>query len=117
MRDFARNYENDLVDVIISDYMSEANMVNAAGRRVDQASPNTAAPPIIPTTGPATTAAYEAVFLEALEPALENLQRYGIKVAVNAGASDTAALHKVVVEMIEKKGLSLKVDYAMERPS
>lgn len=48
-------------------------------------------------------------FIESLDPALEHIARYGIKVAVNAGASDTALLHKVVTDMVKEKGLSLKV--------
>jgi Acyclic terpene utilisation family protein AtuA len=46
-----------------------------------------------------------------LEPALADIQRYGIKVAVNAGASDTKALADRVLRIIEGKGLKLKVSY------
>lgn len=55
--------------------------------------------------------AYEPTFIEALGPALENIAKYNIKVAVNAGASDTKLLHKVVMDMVAKKGLKLKVAY------
>lgn len=53
--------------------------------------------------------AYEPTFLEALEPALPHIAKYGIKVAVNAGASDTQMLHKVVTKLIAAKGLDLSV--------
>lgn len=53
--------------------------------------------------------AYEATFLEALEPALSNIAKHGIKVAVNAGASDTQLLHEAVIKMCKDKGLELKV--------
>lgn len=53
--------------------------------------------------------AYEPTFLEALEPALPHIAKHGIKVAVNAGASDTKKLHEVVVNMVAAKGLSLSV--------
>ncbi len=53
--------------------------------------------------------AYEPSFIEALEPALNDIARYGIKVAVNAGASDTALLAKVVTDLVATKRLSLKV--------
>lgn len=53
--------------------------------------------------------AYEPTFLESLEPALNDIAKYGIKVAVNAGASDTQLLHKVVTDMVKSKGLKLKV--------
>lgn len=53
--------------------------------------------------------AYELVFLEGLAPALEDIQRFGIRVAVNAGQSDTEGLWRAVVDLVEKKGLGLKV--------
>lgn len=55
--------------------------------------------------------AYEPTFIEALEPALENIAKYKIRVAVNAGASDTKLLHKVVTDLAAKKNLKLKVAY------
>jgi Acyclic terpene utilisation family protein AtuA len=36
---FAHNYPNDPVDVIIGDWMSEANMTSAAGRKTDSKKP------------------------------------------------------------------------------
>ena len=45
--------------------------------------------------------AYEPTFLEAIEPALASIARYGIKVAVNAGGSDPKFLHATVVKMID----------------
>jgi hypothetical protein len=53
--------------------------------------------------------AYEPTFLEALEPALPYIAKYRIKVAVNAGASDTQKLHAVVEGMVKAKGLKLSV--------
>lgn len=97
--EFARYYTTDPVDVIIADFMSEFNMAIAAGRRVDQASASdTPAPP-----------AYDLSFLEALEPALDDLAKHGIKLAVNAGVTDTKGLYDVVMRMIQAKGLDLKV--------
>lgn len=54
-------------------------------------------------------AAYEPTFVEAIEPALVDIAKHGIKVAVNAGAADTQKLHKVMTDMIKSKGLDLKV--------
>jgi hypothetical protein len=105
MAAFAKNYPDDPVDVIISDYMSEANMVTDGARRVNSTKTDNSPLDLLSPVGPA----YESVFLEALEPALEDLAKYGIKVAANAGASDTEGLYKLVVEMIEKKGLNIKV--------
>lgn len=53
--------------------------------------------------------AYEPTFLEALEPALSHIAKHGIKVAVNAGASDTMKLNDIVLKMIEARGLKLNV--------
>jgi hypothetical protein len=108
MAAFAHGYPSDPVDVIISDYMSEANMVVAAARKVDSS------PTTTPDANPLVAAgpAFEASFLEALEPALSDLAKYGIRVAVNAGASDTEGLYKVVRDMIHKKGLASQLKLA-----
>ncbi|KAH7112800.1 hypothetical protein B0J11DRAFT_511567 [Dendryphion nanum] len=88
----AANYENDPIHVLVGDWMSEGNMTARAGAKVN---------------GQAD--AYEPTFLEALEPALPFIAKYRIKVAVNAGASDTQKLHEVVAKMIKSKGLNLDV--------
>ncbi|KAI7529816.1 DUF1446-domain-containing protein [Hortaea werneckii] len=89
----AANYPNDPIDVIMGDWMSEANMTSRAALK----------------TGEGGEAAYEPTFVESLEPALPDLAKHGIKLAVNAGASDTALLHKVVTDMVKAKGLQLRV--------
>lgn len=99
MAAFAANHPSDPVDVLIGDWMSEANMTSRAALKTSFDS----------TSGEKAEAAYEPTFLEALEPALVNIAKHGIKVAVNAGASDTKLLHEVVTEMVRSKGLSLKV--------
>lgn len=101
--DFARHFPTDPVDVIIADFMSEFNMATAAGRRVDQ------------ETSDATAPAYDLSFLEALEPALDDLAKYGIKLAVNAGVTDTESLYKVVTRMVQAKKLDLKVRLHLTR--
>jgi hypothetical protein len=53
---------------------------------------------------------YDPSFMANLIPALPYLEKKGIKLAVNAGASDTEMLAKVVVEAIKEAGLTnLKV--------
>lgn len=79
-------------------------MVAAAGRRVDQ----------IQVQGESYenqghAPGYEKSFLLALQPALEDLAKYRIKLAVNAGNTDTQGLHQVVTRMIRDKELDLKV--------
>ena len=93
MAALAANHPADPIDVVIGDWMSEANMT---ARAMDK-------------TGGAGAPAYEATFLEALEPALLDLARHGIKVAVNAGAADTRLLAETVRAMVARKGLGLKV--------
>ncbi|USW56743.1 Putative acyclic terpene utilization [Septoria linicola] len=111
---FAKNYDNDPIDVIIGDFMSEANMTTRGASKADTiALP--AAKPSNTDTGFANvmssgaTDAYEPTFLEALGPALPHIAKHKIKVAVNAGASDTEKMHKVVSDMCAKAGLDLKV--------
>ncbi|KAK6431388.1 hypothetical protein LTR95_012452 [Oleoguttula sp. CCFEE 5521] len=94
MAQMAANHPRDPIDVMIGDWLSEANMTSRGVARSGNEG-----------------ASYEPTFLEALQPALENIARYGIKVAVNAGASDTKLLHQVVTEIVAKQGLSLKVAY------
>lgn len=74
-------------------------MATAAGRRVDQSKASDGGLP-----------AYDLSFLGALEPALEDLARHGIKLAVNAGVTDTKGLYEAVTRMVQGKGLDLKVD-------
>lgn len=107
MAAFAKAHPQDPVDVIISDYMSEANMVTAAARKMDAATAGQSYSDSNPLS--LTAPAFEASFLEALEPALEDLAKHKIKVAVNAGASDTEGLYNIVCDMIKKKGLTIPV--------
>lgn len=87
--------------------MSEYNMTTAAARRVDQSKPQ----------GDQAVPAYDLSFLLALEPALEDLARHRIKLAVNAGVADTETLYKVVSQMVQSKGLDLKVLYTPYSPT
>ena len=105
MAAFANAHPSDPIDVIIADFMSEVNMTIAAARRVDADSLTAPNGNAFIGAGPA----FEASFLEALEPALDDLAKYGIRVAVNAGNADTEGLYKVVVEMVAKRGLGIKV--------
>jgi hypothetical protein len=93
MHSLASNYLQDPVDVIVGDWMSEANMTNRAFMR---------------TSSEANTA-FEPSFLESLAPSLKDIAKHGIKVVTNAGASDTKKLYLAVKSMVEKQGLALKV--------
>ena len=94
MAQLAANHPKDPIDVIIGDWMSEYNMTTRAADKLANGGD-----------------AYEPTFIEALEPALVDIAKHRIRVAVNAGASATKALHKVVSDLVVKKGLQLKVAY------
>ncbi|KAH7303854.1 hypothetical protein B0I35DRAFT_364298 [Stachybotrys elegans] len=80
------------VDIFTGDWMSELNMPS---RAVDY------------TQG--LDIGYEPTFLEALEPALGNLAKKKIRLAVNAGVVATKDLYDEVVKMVNQKGLDLTV--------
>ncbi|KXS95463.1 hypothetical protein AC578_4718 [Pseudocercospora eumusae] len=110
MAQLAANHPAEPIDVIIGDWMSEANMTVRGVMKTDRQA-QLAKEPHRPTNtlDLGTGEAYEPTFLEALEPALVNIAKHKIKLAVNAGASDTKALHEVVTKMVKSEGLHLKV--------
>ncbi|KAF2403244.1 DUF1446-domain-containing protein [Trichodelitschia bisporula] len=86
--------------------MSECNMTYRGSDARDRAlASNTS------TSGSAIAGGYEPYFLEQLEPALDDLAKNGVKLAVNAGASDVAGLAAAVRKMVAERGLKLKVGY------
>ena len=87
--------KTDEADVFVGDWMSEWNMcTRGAGKAFGT-----------------EEFSYEETFVEAITPALEDLERNHIKVAVNAGATDTAKLHQHICGLVQKKGLNLNVAY------
>jgi hypothetical protein len=52
---------------------------------------------------------FDPSFMATLTPALPILQEKGTKLAVNAGASDTEMLAKLVEKTVKEKGLTLRV--------
>jgi hypothetical protein len=54
---------------------------------------------------------FDPTFMDNLGPALSDIAKKGIKVAVNAGASDTQLLASMVQKEVKKQGLDLKVAY------
>lgn len=82
------------VQYIVGDWMSEYNMTSRGGAKVDSKG---------------YSDEFEDCFLEALLPALPHLNRRRIKVAVNAGASDTKKLHDFVVQKVQDANLNLQV--------
>lgn len=91
---FADLAQNEDIHFIVGDWMSEYNMTTRGGGKVG-------------SNG--ASEEFETSFLEAFVPALPHLAARKIKVAVNAGASDTQKLYEVVLEKIREAGLDLKV--------
>ena len=89
------------VDVIVGDWMSECTMSWHGAAKANFAAKG--------VSDEERAGLYDPSFMANLTPALPLLQEKGIKLAVNAGASDTEKLAKVVVKAIEEQGLNLKV--------
>jgi hypothetical protein len=88
------------VDVIVGDWMSECTM-----------SWHGAAKSAILAKGDTESRAglFDPSFMANVTPALPLLAEKGIKLAVNAGASDTEMLAKTVLKAVTDAGLKLKV--------
>lgn len=85
---------NEHIDVLVGDWMSELNMPTRAYNL---------------STSLDTSVEYEETFLEALEFALADMARKGIRLAAKAGCVATEALYEEVLKMVKAKGLSLTV--------
>ncbi|KAM0327086.1 hypothetical protein ACHAQA_006213 [Verticillium albo-atrum] len=96
------------VDAIVGDWLSENVMTGyGAGKaRKDQSSDATVT---LPLHERMKTAQYASTFLQCFEPAIPDLARNGVKLAVNAGASDTELLAEVVKNMVARAGFDMKV--------
>ncbi|KAK5117995.1 hypothetical protein LTR62_004039 [Meristemomyces frigidus] len=89
------------VDVVVGDWMSECTMSWHGAAKAELASQG--------VSEDERAGLYDPSFMANLTPALPVLQEKGIKLAVNAGASDTEKLAKVIVEVVKQQGLNLKV--------
>lgn len=89
------------VDVIVGDWMSECTMSWHGAAKA-----NVIANSVSDTD---RQGLYDPSFMENVSPALPYLEKKGIKLAVNAGSSDTELLAKTVVQEVKKQGLNLKV--------
>lgn len=91
---FATLAKHEDVQYIVGDWMSEYNMTTRGGSKVNNQG---------------SSPEFEDSFVEAIEPALHYLDERKIKVAVNAGGSDTKKLHDTIISLIQAKGLKSKV--------
>ncbi|KAM0327096.1 hypothetical protein ACHAQA_006223 [Verticillium albo-atrum] len=96
--------KNEDVDVITGDWMSECNMTLRGSDKRDRLAQKKM------SSGSTVVAkGYEPYFLDELDPAIPHLASRGIKIAVNAGASDVHGLAEAVKDLIAKHGVDLKV--------
>ncbi|KAF9884302.1 hypothetical protein FE257_001880 [Aspergillus nanangensis] len=95
---FARS--ND-VDVIIGDWMSEMTMQWHGAAKSDLLKAG--------KTDAERAGLFDPSFMGTLSPALPYMQQRNVKLAVNAGASDTQMLARLVEATIKEQGLSMKV--------
>ncbi len=94
------------VDVIVGDWLSECTMTLHGAQKVDNERLRAEGKLLEEPAG-----LFDPTFMENLAPALPDIARKGIKVAVNAGASDTHLLAQQVSDEVRKQGLDLRVAY------
>ncbi|KAI6783656.1 uncharacterized protein J7T54_005685 [Emericellopsis cladophorae] len=101
--DLAKNCD---VDCIIGDWLSECTMTLHGAQKQENEK--------LRKTGQLTdepAGLFDPTFMDNISPALPYLTSKNIKVAVNAGASDTELLAKTVEEEVKRQGLDLKVGW------
>lgn len=94
------------VDCIIGDWLSECTMTLHGAQKTENERLRAAGQLKEEPVG-----LFDPTFMENLAPALPYLQSRGIKVAVNAGASDTEMLARLVEGEVKRQGLGLKVGW------
>ncbi|PGH26442.1 hypothetical protein AJ80_01940 [Polytolypa hystricis UAMH7299] len=89
------------VDVIVGDWMSECTMSWHGAAKHDIKKQG--------TTDVERVGLFDPSFMSSFTPALPLVQEKGIKIAVNAGASDTKMLAELVAKTVKEMNLNLKV--------
>jgi hypothetical protein len=94
------------IDVIVGDWLSECTMTLHGAQKIDNEQLRAQGKLYEEPVG-----LFDPTFMENLSPALPDIARKGIKVAVNAGACDTRLLARQVQEEVDRQSLPLKVAY------
>jgi hypothetical protein len=94
------------IDCIVGDWLSECTMTLHGAQKTDNERLRAEGKLLEEPVG-----LFDPTFIDNLSPALPDIARKGIKVAVNAGACDTELLAVQVQEEVKKLGLDLKVAY------
>ena len=89
------------VDVIVGDWMSECTMSWHGAAKAELRKKG--------TPDDQRAGLFDPSFMDNVRPALPLIEKKGIKLAVNAGASDTEMLAKLMASTIKEQGLKLKV--------
>jgi len=92
------------IDCIIGDWLSECTMTFHGAQKVENEKLRDEGKLPEDTAG-----LFDPTFMDNLVPALPYVKSKGIKIAVNAGASDTGMLAKRVEDEVKRQGLDLKV--------
>ena len=98
---------NEDVDVIVGDWLSEMTMTIHGTAKVQKQAQ--LAGKELSFEQQVENAMFAENFMDCFEPAIDDLARRGIKLAVNAGASDTEVLAKLVQKKVKECGHNLKV--------
>ena len=98
---------NEDVDVIVGDWLSEMTMTIHGTAKVQKQAQ--LAGKELSFEQQVENAMFAENFMDCFEPAIDDLARRGIKLAVNAGASDTEVLAKLVQKKVKERGHNLKV--------
>jgi hypothetical protein len=97
------------VDVIVGDWLSEMTMtIHGSGKQktIHDLKSQSQDFSKLSLEQQLQTAMFAENFMDCLEPAIDDLWKNGIKLAVNAGASDTEVLAKLVRQKCQEKGWS-----------
>lgn len=101
--DLAKNCD---IDCIIGDWLSECTMTLHGAQKTENDRLRKEGKLQEDVVG-----LFDPTFMDNLAPALPYLKSKNIKVAVNAGASDTEMLARLVEDEVKKQGLDLKVGW------
>jgi hypothetical protein len=108
----SRLAKNEDVDVIVGDWLSEMTMtIHGSGKQktIKQLKTKSQVFDELTLEQQLQSAMFAENFMDCFTPAIDDLANRGIKLAVNAGASDTEVLAKLVQQKVKERGHDLKV--------
>src|ERR1700761_3189914 len=95
------------VDVIVGDWLSEMTMtIHGSGKQkiLHEMKAGSKQFSELPLEQQLQSAMFAENFMDCFEPGIDDLWKKGIKLAVNAGASDTEVLAKLVQQKCQERG-------------